>query len=168
MPRCYPLPRDGHNKCMDFAALTHSLNGARLPDLLPTSLNAGLSSPYAIGGAVLLGYVLLGNFITSVIRLVFSLVRLAISFPLNLATHTLNRLTFVTRRYGPIASYHLSRPIVVGLLLLGGYVASTKLGAPAAKATAARAAKTDVESALQCSGDIIDLACPRKRSGSDR
>lgn len=130
-----------------------------------TNLGAAVSqasgSPLALGGAAVIGYLFFGRLVFALLRLIGSIGGLLLSYPVNVLTGGVNRLTYMTRRYGPFVSYYLSRPLAVCLLVLGGYIVATKIST----AEQGRSVKAAVAAApgLQCSGEIIDLACPKKR-----
>jgi hypothetical protein len=129
----------------------------------PVLRNLNLSGDYSSYIMVAAGLMLSGIFAP----LIFSLLRLAISIsvetirvPIRWTRGISNELAIAIYRHGPLFSRQLARPLALALLVGVGYlVVAASFGGKASS----QAAKQTATTAATCSGEIVDLSCPRPR-----
>lgn len=130
-------------------------------DSILNELNlSGNYATYLTLAAVLFLLGLFAPLIGALLRLILSILGETIRVPLRWTRGITNELAIAIYRHGPLFSRNIARPLAIALLIGAGYAA---FSASTARNSRLATSQPGTSAAAKCSGEIVDLSCPRPR-----
>lgn len=150
-----------NNRGMGVSAIFDPMHIQGLVEPILKGLNiSGAYAPYLGGVAVLLVGGFFAPLIGAFLRLSIAIVIETFRVPLRWMRGIRNELARAIYQHGPLLSRQIARPLALALLIGAGYLV---LAASVRGKSAIRSTSQNATAASSCSGEIVDLACPRPR-----